>query len=112
MVLPPSPVSKDGYIDEKVVFQLAYCTLGLPLNSLDDLSPLELSWLSDGHQDNLMDHYESIAWAVRVGYVTANNGKKIQMFDRGDSGDKQATNRITKEQKEKELSELDKIFEG
>ena len=85
------------------MFQIAYGTLKLPLDSLENLTPNELSWLLEGHTEEQKSHYEWIAYAFRAGYVSAHNGKKIRLFEEKEVN---KVNRITKEEKESQLAYL------
>ena len=100
------PVDKNGFIDEKKVFQVAIGTLKLPLSYLDELSPIEIGWLLENHIEQQMEHYEFIASCVSFGYISAKKGKKVKMFKKYD----EKVGKITKEEKEREKQYIESIF--
>lgn len=88
---------------------MAIGTLRLPPHYLDELTPYELGLLMENHQEQQKEHYEMIAYAVRVGYVSAKKGKNISMFEKEQ---KNKVSKTTKEEKAKTFAELDSIFGG
>lgn len=108
LVALPHPRGSNGFIDEKKVFQLLVGTLKLPLEYMNELTFQEFSWLIESHHEKEIEHWELMAYAVQVGYARNHSKKKIEMFE--GKQNKQKTNQITKEQKEKELSMLDNTF--
>ncbi|MGB3160393.1 MAG: hypothetical protein WBA84_04005 [Carnobacterium sp.] len=103
------PVNKQGFIDEKMLYKIVYVTLKLPLGSLDDLIAEEIEWLLQGYQEEQKQFYEMLAYSFRAGYISANNGKPIQLFE--DGSKKNESKKITKSQKENELEALKNLFE-
>lgn len=92
-----------------MLYKVVYVTLKLPFGSLDDLVAEEIEWLLEGHQEEQKQYFEMLAYSVRAGYVSANNGKPIMLFE--DDSKKNTPKKITKEQKENELEALDNLFE-
>lgn len=101
------PQNKDGFIDYDTVFKLVVGKLNKPISYLDDLTVHEINMLAEQQQEDQEENYEMIALAVQLGYVNANTkGKNQTLFDKK----KSQNNKVTKEQKEKEVNELKKIF--
>ena len=100
------PVSSNGFIDESDVFKLVVGSLKCPLEYLDKLTPLELSWLVESRTDADKRHYEMIAYSVQVGVLRTQTKKKIVMFE----DTKPKVNKISKEDKASEMKKLKEVF--
>ena len=82
-------------------------TLKCPLSYLDELTPKEIGWLIESHNEDNMDHYEMIASAVTFGYISAKKGKKQKMFKKRDD-DK--VRKITQEKKDEDMKYIENLF--
>lgn len=100
------PVDKQGFINEKEIYQLAYVTLKLPLNSLDDITPLELFWLIEGDNNEKRQYYEMISHSMKIAYASVQSGKNIPLFEK----EVKKVKSITREEKKKGLSYLQEKF--
>jgi hypothetical protein len=74
---------------------------------LDEISLTELGWLIENHFQEEMDYFETMSTAFAFGYSSAKKGKKIHMYKKREE-DK--VKQITIEEKNEELSYLDKMF--
>lgn len=80
----------------------------MPWGVLNDLMPYEISWLLEQHMEDKKDHFETLAYSFRAGYVSAKSGKPLRLFE--DKKQQKDTN-LTAESKAKQLEELDNIFD-
>lgn len=104
----PCPRNSDGFIDEGELWSLAYGKLKLPLYSLDDLTPNEFYWISNGHFEAEREYFELLSFSLFYSARMANSSKK----EFKNPFAKQTSNfkAITHEQRENEIAELDSIF--
>lgn len=101
----PYPQTSNGFIDEAECFKTVVGVLGMPVEYMDTLSPIELSWLVEAKSDTDKTHYEYIARAYQVGFLRA-HGKKVEMFKNTGQG---AVGTITQEAKQSELEYLNTL---
>lgn len=78
----------------------------MPFGSLDELTPVELSWLIDSNDKKQREEYESLYNIFRLAYVSAQTGKDIPLFEEK----KETNNTITIEEREADLSFLKTTF--
>jgi len=103
------PVTEEGFIDKIELYKLAYGKLELPWGTLDEMTFWEFSSIFMGRLEAEKEEMENLAHVVRAGVVSAMNGKEINLFE---DNKKQATSdRITKEQREDTLNELEYLYE-
>ncbi|MCD4839728.1 hypothetical protein LRS37_12800 [Neobacillus sedimentimangrovi] len=107
-MLLPFPLKSNGFLDEEGIFKLVIGTFRLPLHYLEELTPQEIGWLRESHLEREKEKYEMIAYAFQVGYYRAKTGKKVEMFKKAN---KSKVGTITKEEKQKELDILNKLFD-
>lgn len=106
------PATKEGFIDEKQVYQLAYITLSLPLGALDDITPYQLSWLLEGHYTKEREWFELLNHTITISVASANSGKKIPLFAEAKNEPKQQVKKKFNdvEEKQRELDALKELF--
>lgn len=105
----PRPLKRrsNGFIDDSDILNIIVGRMKLTYDILEKLTYPELLMLIDDYNENQKDHYEMMAYAFRVGYVSAHNGKKIDMFGRYDTA---STKQTSKEERDKELAYLIETF--
>jgi uncharacterized membrane protein len=104
----PCPKNSDGFIDEGELWSLAYGKLKLPLGSLDDLSPTELIWISNGHYEAEREYFELLSFTLFYSARMANSNRRE--FKNPFARETEKVKTITQEQREKEIAILDSIF--
>lgn len=87
---------------------MAIGTLKLPLDYLDELSPQELGLLMENYYEKEEEKYELMSYAFKIAYISAKKGKHMPLFEKNKKQAK--VGKITQEQKQQEIAELDNIF--
>lgn len=105
----PCPKNKNGFIDEGELWKLAYGKLQLPLGSLDDLSPLQLVWITEGHFEAEREQYEINIYSIFYAMRYANSDKKE--FKNPFGTQQESHKEISKEQRDEQIAEINSIFE-
>lgn len=110
------PLNEQGYIDIKELYKVAYGRLGLPYNSLYEVSPLELAYILEGYDETKIELFEMFTMSTYSAINGAfGKGKFVNPFSRDQIEKKKKNKHVarvaTKEQREKELMVLDEIFQ-